>query len=164
MVYAESPVDVKHSSRKDRSQPTDETKASNVLVPRYPWGSSNSLARRVGQSGYLWLREDRGHGSDARRRQAAHAGLPAGEAGRAAADHPPADALRRRSRCARGARRVPQGPGRRRLHLRLPGHPRPVQVRGEVRHDPAPRGRRASPRPSTRGPTPTTRSTGWSRT
>ena len=25
-------------------------------------------------------------------------------------------------------RRVPEGPGRRRLHLRLPGHPRPVQV------------------------------------
>ena len=84
------------------------------------------------------LREDRIHGPDAGRRSPPHPGVQAGQGGRAAADHAHADALRHRRRRAPRARRVSQGPGRRRLPLRLPGHPRPVQVRGDLRHDPRP--------------------------
>ena len=110
------------------------------------------------------LRADRGHGPDARRREAPHRDLRAQEA-----DGPLPIMLMRTPygidrRRAQGAGRVPEGPRRRRLHLRLPGHPRPVQVGGDVRHDPSAPRRRPSPRPSTRGPTPTTPSTGCSRT
>ena len=56
---------------------------------------------------------------------------------------------------------LPRG---RRLHLRLPGHPRPLRQRRAVLHEPAaPRPRRHR-RAWTRAPTPTTRSSGCSRT
>ena len=51
------------------------------------------------------------------------------------------------------------------LHLRLPGRARPMDVRRRVRqHAAAHRPARRARRTSTRAPTPTTRSTGWSRT
>ncbi len=64
----------------------------------------------------------------------------------------------------RGLRRLLQGARRRRLHLRLPGHPRQVRLRGRRSSCSGRRARPATRRRSTRAPTPTTRSTGCSRT
>ena len=59
---------------------------------------------------------------------------------RAAADPAPEDALWRAGAGTAGADSGPaQAPGRRRLRLRVPGHPRPLRLRGERSSSSGPR-------------------------
>jgi hypothetical protein len=58
----------------------------------------------------------------------------------------------------------PPRAGPRRLHLRRRGHSRPLQERRRVHHEPAAGRSIATPKPSTKAPTPTTPSPGCSRT
>ena len=75
-----------------------------------------------------------------------------------------AHALRHRRRPRSGSDAVAEDAGRRRLHLRVPGHPREVRLGGHLRDAAAGARSRATRRRSTRAPTPTTPSSGCSRT
>ncbi len=78
--------------------------------------------------------QDRGHDRHARRGEAPDGRLCAEKRGCAAPVPAPAHALRGPGDGGQpGGGELPRA-RRRRLHLRLPGHPRPLRVRGHVRH------------------------------
>ena len=124
--------------------------------------AATAMAPTAASAGFaasrLPLRQD----PDARRDPPQHQHLRAAGPARAAALSPHPHPLRHRRRY-RGAQELPVPRGRR-LHLRLPGHPRALRQRGAVHHEP-PAARSGRLRTAwTRAPTPTTPSTGCSRT
>ena len=103
---------------------------SSSPLPGALRGRALGAGARAGQ--HPALHENERHDRHARRRPAEHGHLHAEGSAGTAADHLRPHAVRHRRRRRRPQHRVPRA-GRRRLHLRLPGHPRPLQVARAVR-------------------------------